>query len=136
MRLSRFIIVIPEATGSYLIASTVTKAVVRFNARAWADLQRGDPARLTELTADQWQQCKTMQFIVEDFFDEAEYIKNILNHDRLYTSALSVYLAFTTGCDFDCVYCYEKGQIIKKAMSDDVLTAVIAWFERILSVNP
>ena len=70
MRLSQFTVVIPEANGNYLVASTITKAVARFNARAWADLQRGDPAHLTELTAEQWQQCKTMRFIVEDYLDE------------------------------------------------------------------
>lgn len=130
MKLSRNVIFSEIDQDQFIAACTLTRAVIKLSAQSKADLERGDPKILSCLTADDFQQCAEMKFLVDDQLDERNWLSYLMNKDRLSPRDLTTFIAFTTGCNFNCVYCCEKGQVNKKTMSKTMLGKVADWHQR------
>ncbi|MFA5173302.1 MAG: radical SAM protein [Candidatus Paceibacterota bacterium] len=129
MKISRFTIVIPEAKNNFLLACTVTKAVARFTADSFEDLKRGDRENLSELTEKEFDTCVEMGFLVPKELNEGNFLFYWLTKDRLNPEILSVYVSFSTKCDFDCIYCCEKGQVLERTMDQESIFSLLYWLE-------
>lgn len=129
MKLSKYVIMIKENTDSYLIASTLSRAIIRLNPLAKKDLENGNQNSLRELTREQFQECIDMNFLVPDDLDEKKFVNYLLHKDRLCPQALTTYVAFSTICNFRCVYCYEDGQITHQTMSEQMIDLLISWYK-------
>ena len=130
MKLSRNVIFTEIGQGEFIAACTLTRAVIKLSAQGKADLERGDPSQLIELSLDDFQQCAEMKFLVDDQLDERNWLSYLMNKDRLSPYDLTTFIAFTTECNFDCVYCYEKGQVIKRTMTRTMLEKTVSWHQR------
>ena len=66
------------------------------------------------------------KFLVSENFDEKEYILENFNKINQHNKELDIILVITTGCNMNCVYCYEEGVTIC-ALTDEMLEKAISW---------
>jgi uncharacterized protein len=130
MRLSRYIIWVKSTSNFTIAACTLTRAIIQLNPIAKADLEQGDPRELKDLTPKQFKECVEMGFLVPDNLKEQDYLSSIMHRDRLYPEALTTYVALSSACNFDCVYCFEHGQINSEIMSRAQVKQLLAWYKR------
>ena len=71
-----------------------------------------------------------MGFLVDDRLDEGNYLRYILNKDRLSPLALTTYVVFSTICNFRCVYCYEDGQTEQESMDENMVEQLVKWYKQ------
>lgn len=64
-------------------------------------------------------------FLIEDDFDESKSIKLSLYKNRFDKRNLSLVIAPTTNCNFDCTYCYEKNSSKESKMTPLVQERII-----------
>lgn len=73
------------------------------------------------------EQMKRTNAIINDDFDEIEYIKYARNLSKYDMTSLGLTIAPTLDCNFRCVYCFENH--IHGAMSEDVQNAVVDFIK-------
>ena len=127
MRLSSFIEFV-QKNDKTIVFSTITKSIIEFNNEEFKDLKSGNFEKFDK---------KTIQFLIEKQIitclqDEFSYVKFLINRDRYSPISLNTYIMFTENCNFSCVYCYQKGQVCGKNISEEVIDDVINWYEKIL----
>lgn len=71
-----------------------------------------------------------MGFLVPYNLKEQNYLAHFMHKDRLSPEALTTYIAFSTACNFDCIYCFEQGQTNYKAMSQKQIKQLLVWYKR------
>lgn len=130
MRLSRYIVWVESTSNFTIAACTLTGAIIQLNPIAKADLERGDPKELKELTFKQFKECIDMGFLIPDDLKEQDYLSDIMHRDRLHPEALTTYVTFSSVCNFDCVYCFEHGQIDSKTMSQAQVKQLLVWYKK------
>lgn len=81
--------------------------------------------RCNKLSLDEISQFKYGGFLIDDNFDELNYIKFNLLSSRYNNRSLGLTLAPTLDCNFDCVYCYEKENSEKFYMNGDVEDRIV-----------
>lgn len=81
--------------------------------------------RCNKLSLDEISQFKYGGFLIDDNFDELNYIKFNLLSSRYNNRSLGLTLAPTLDCNFDCVYCYEKEHSEKFYMNGDVEDRIV-----------
>lgn len=129
MKLSKCVIITKESDNNYLAACTLTKAIIRLNSIAKEDLESGDSENLSYLSKKDFDNCIDMGFLVPKELNENEYIGYILNKDRLNPISFNTYIAFSTSCNFKCVYCYESGQMSNDTMTTKTINTMIQWYK-------
>jgi len=129
MKLSRYVVWAKESSGDYLAACTLTKAIIRLNNQAKKDLEGGNINECLELTKEQFQECAEMGFLVPVELDEKNYLRYILDKDRLSPLALTTYVAFSMVCNFRCSYCYEVGQVKGQTMNENIIESLVKWYK-------
>jgi uncharacterized protein len=129
MKLSRYVYTVKNRSDDYLMVCIATNALIRLNERAKQELINGNPATLVELTQVQFAEAINMGFLVEDNLDESAFLGYVLHKDRLCPSSLTTYVAFSTNCNFKCVYCYEVGQVGHKTMDEETMEATLKWYK-------
>ena len=130
MKLSRYIIWVESASNFTIAACTLTGVIIQLNSIAKADLERSDPKELRDLTLEQFKECVKMGFLVPKNLEEQDYLLNIMHRDRLHPEALTTYVALSSVCNFDCVYCFEHGQIDFEIMSQAQIKQLLVWYKR------
>lgn len=69
-------------------------------------------------------------FVIDDDVDELAILRLKMLNSRFDRSYLSLTLAPTLGCNFDCIYCYETDQNDFYKMDDSVQEAVVNILEK------
>ena len=69
-----------------------------------------DLNNLKNITSQELQYLIDSYFLIQDDVDEKNIVESMLDIDRLNQEIFSSYIAFSTMCNFACVYCYEEGQ--------------------------
>lgn len=69
-------------------------------------------------------------FIIDKDFDEKKSLKLTLLNDRFNKSHLSLVIAPTTNCNFDCTYCYEKNSNKESRMTPLIQEKIIDYCEQ------
>lgn len=128
MHLSQYVVEIAQ-DDNVIIFSTISKAVVQFSNYEYKMIKGGCiPDSLTEYEA-----YLRSRSIITDFDNETNKVLFTLTSNRLSPNTLSTYIAFSTECNFTCVYCYEKGQVdLDARMSASTIDALLIWYKRIL----
>ncbi len=70
-------------------------------------------------------------FVIDDDINELDDIKYNLLSSRYSTNSLGLTIAPTLGCNFDCVYCYEKNHDNFSKMNEDVQNAIVDYINNI-----
>lgn len=84
-----------------------------------------DKNRFQELDESTIESLKQGGFIIDDDFDEIAIIRDQLNQSKYCVNELILTIAPYSGCNFDCVYCYEKDNIKNTYMTSDVIDAIV-----------
>ena len=80
----------------------------------------------TELEAD----LRKGLFVLDDFVNELDVLRYRMLRSRYGTDSLAFTLAPTNDCQFDCVYCYEKGALTNKYMTQEVQDKIVEMLEQ------
>ena len=84
----------------------------------------------------EFQELKDMNFVLDDDDDELSKIKYDLLSSRFNNSNLSLTIAPTLACNFNCSYCYEKNAENKKSMNESTENSIIEFIsEQIERLN-
>lgn len=81
------------------------------------------------LTIEQINEFKENGFLIDDNFNEIEFIRYNMYKDRFDKSALALVIAPTSNCNFRCPYCFESKVLRNCRMDDSVKQAVIDFVE-------
>jgi len=127
MKISRNVIFVEDGKNSWIVANTLTGSIIRIDNKAKIDLEVGSEKNLKKLSTKEFLDCVDMKILVPDNLDEANFLSYIINKDRLSPKSLTSYVAFSTACNFNCVYCNEKGQVQTKTMSENLVFRIIKW---------
>lgn len=68
-------------------------------------------------------------FVIEDAVDEIALLRHKLWKSRYAGTGLGLTLAPTSGCNFRCVYCYEKDHLGSERMSEETQQAIVRLVE-------
>lgn len=108
MKPSRFNLVINESDGT-LLFNTLSQALL------WIDRKNTNKVLKTledpssaELSKAEVEKLKRGMFLLDDNFDELEFLKFRFNTYRYSDRFLRYTIVLTHSCNFDCVYCYQK----------------------------
>jgi len=69
------------------------------------------------------------KFLLDDFVQELDVLRHKMLCARYRTDSLSMTIAPTNDCQFACVYCYEKGSISHKYMTEEVQDKLVELLE-------
>ena len=117
-----------EKASAYLLYSTLSNALVKVDPELYDELASimESPSSINP-NDERYKFLYDGRFIVES--DEAEINKIILQNlrRRFSPDSLSLTIAPTRYCNFACPYCYEKGRIMRKEMSKEVMDGIISY---------
>lgn len=109
--------------------------VIAYNSRtnAMATMKKEDVSKITSFTNDiienddirLVEDLKHGGFLIDDDFDELAFLKYSQNIQKYDSKTLSLTIAPTMGCNFDCIYCYESNHTDYTKMSKEVQKAII-----------
>lgn len=117
-----------EKASAYLLYSTLSNTLVKVDPELYDELVSIMEAPSTiDCNDGRYKFLYDGRFIVES--DKAEIYKIILQNlrRRFSTDSLSLTIAPTRYCNFACPYCYEKGRIVRKEMSKEVMDSIISY---------
>lgn len=135
MKLSDYV-VIKKIKNHYVIFSTISKTIIKVNSKFYHELKNIGTIELNEISLENLEFLKDNFFVVENGVDERDIVDYVMNKDRLHQQIFSSYIAFSTICNFACVYCYEEGQTKRNYIMDEcTLNEVINWYERTINNN-
>lgn len=132
MKLSKYTLVTRIDEEYWSLFSTITQALIKLE-REKINALKKRPVDLTVFTKKEQEFLFNKHFIVEDNFNDTNFLWVEMSKDRLTPKTLSSYIAMTTECNFACVYCYERGQVenyIK--MTEYTLIKTIEWYRNTL----
>ena len=72
-------------------------------------------------------------FLLDDNFDEIEFIKNRQEKLKNKGEHFSLTIAPTLNCNFRCIYCYEKGHQEYKFMTKETENEIVEYIKKISS---
>lgn len=134
MKLSENIVTI-KTNKNFILFSTLSKAIIELNKTYYEALKKCD---FNNIDISQ----KEMDFLINNFFlidteaKENDIMDYLIDSDRINQKVFSSYIAFSTLCNFKCIYCYEEGQSERKNIMDkDTLYKTIEWYKSILKHN-
>lgn len=117
-----------EKASAYLLYSTLSNALIKVDPELYDELTSimESPSSINP-NDERYKFLFDGRFIVES--DEAEINKIILQNlrRRFSTDSLSLTIAPTRYCNFACPYCYEKGRIMHKEMSKEVMDGIVSY---------
>lgn len=114
--------------NAYLMYSTLSNMLVKIDVDLYEELKRIiDSPELADPNNSRYKFLFDGRFIVAS--DKTEVQKIILQNMRMRfsTDALYLTIAPTRYCNFACPYCYEKGRIAHKEMSQEVMDGIISY---------
>ncbi len=81
-------------------------------------------------TEQEMEDFKYGSFIVEDEVDELELIRYNMFKSRFTNNVLTLTIAPTSDCNFDCIYCFEKKVHRKSYMTNETQNAIKHFFDK------
>lgn len=130
MRLSEYIVV-KQIDSDYILFSTISKKIIKVTKEFFNELKQLDTKSLKVIKQDELEYLKKSFFVVDDNVDEKKLVEFLLDKDRLNQKIFSGYIAFSTLCNFACVYCYEEGQTNRTCvMGQETLINTIEWYKK------
>lgn len=100
------------------------------------DIEMYDKIEERKELPKEFQELKDMNFVLDDDDDELSKIKYELLSSRFNNSNLSLTIAPTLACNFNCSYCYEKNAENKKSMNESTENSIIEFIsEQIERLN-
>lgn len=134
MHLSEYL-VIKKLKDKVILFSTISRTIIEVNYDFFNELSNLDK-KLKIIKDDELAFLKKNYFIIDNDIDEKRIVDYLLDKDRLDQKVFSSYIAFSTLCNFSCVYCYEEGQVCrKKIMDNSTLDMTVDWYKRIIEKN-
>ncbi|MDO5048143.1 MAG: radical SAM protein [Anaerococcus sp.] len=103
-----------EYESDYLIYNSLKNSLAVLTDKELNDFNNDN------LSYDEISQFKYGGFLIDDDFDELDYIKFNLLNSRYDKSSLGLTIAPTLDCNFACEYCYEKEHSEKFYMKEEV----------------
>ena len=135
MKLSKYIVT-KKIEDGYVLFSTISKKIIQVNKNFYNELLDINPNNLREIKTNELTYLLNSYFLIDDNVDEKNIIEYLLDKDRLNQEIFSSYIAFSTLCNFACVYCYEEGQTKRNFIMDKkILLDTIEWYKKILLEN-
>jgi len=89
-------------------------------------VEKGIPIDDSKLIED----LKKGQFLIDDNVDELQLLRFNLWRSRFNDKNLGLTIAPTLGCNFACVYCYEKDSQKNVFMSEEVQDKIVEYIKR------
>ncbi len=80
-----------------------------------------------------WDQLVKGRFIIEEFLDELEYLRERFHTSR-HTDSVTVTIATTLDCNLGCYYCYEDRE--RSYLSKETCDGIFSHVERLLNGSP
>ena len=101
-----------------IIYNTFSKSILEMTNEEYSKFQNDDYGSAKDLLVDNG-------FLVEDNFNEINYLKYIHYRTRFCADVLTLTVAPTLECNFDCPYCFEDKR--KGHMSDEVKECIVEF---------
>ncbi len=121
MKVSNFIVA-KQVGDDYILFSTISKKIIKVSKEFYSEMNDLDEQNLKVIKLNELQFLLDSYFVIEDNVDEKRIVEAALDIDRLHQEIFSSYIAFSTLCNFACVYCYEECQTERKfVMNQDIL---------------
>lgn len=120
MKWSRFNYVY-RTEKNVILYNTFSKAILELGDEEYVRLKNGDYGSEEEELADNG-------IIVEDDYDELGFLKYIHYRTRFSSDVMTLTIAPTLDCNFDCPYCFENKR--KGKMSEEVRIAIINFIKK------
>lgn len=111
---------------TYVIYNTYSKALVELNSAEFSIFQADNEP--DENNAEMEQILADNGILVEDSFDETEFLSYCHNMTKFAGSSLHLVIATTMDCNFACPYCYENRREGK--MSEEIQNAIVQFIEQ------
>lgn len=135
MHISNFIVKV-ELQDQYILFSTISKNIIKVSKSFYNEMKNINVNQLMEIKPEELKYLINSYFIIEDNVQENKIIEYILDEDRLNQKIFSSYIAFSTLCNFACIYCYEEGQTERNfIMTDELLQKTIDWYKLTIIQN-
>lgn len=134
-RISQFTVVHDLASrgraGLLLVHNTSTGRSMLVSEPVWtaATTAAIDPDAADESTRATVETLVDRGYLVDDHVDENATFLNDFDRRRLAPTRINPIIAFTTGCNIACTYCYEEG-VHALTITEEVITATVRWLER------
>ena len=129
MKKSQFIIVQEgSSSDSVLLYSTLTTSMIELDKDIYENIFENEEY---DSYKDEANALKEMGFLIDNDFDELEYLKSLRVKTIEANKAEPTYYIIcpTTGCNARCYYCFEKGAVQKK-MNEKTARAVAEYIEK------
>ncbi len=109
-KVSKYNIYIPYEEGTYLVFNSLTSALAKLKEENYQQLLSfpKDDQNLDDQFITDLRKCG---FIVDSEYDELLYIRRKMFEERFAKDDLSLTVAPTMECNFNCEYCFENGQV-------------------------
>lgn len=135
MKISNYLI-IKQIGTDYILFSTISKKIIKVSRPFYDEMRNLDLNNLKNITSQELQYLIDSYFLIKDDVDEKNIVESMLDIDRLNQEIFSSYIAFSTMCNFACVYCYEEGQTQRcYVMDKEEIEKTINWYKQVLIKN-
>lgn len=135
MHISKFLVE-TELKGEHVLFSTISKNIIKVSKSFYDEMKNIDVNNLRVIKSEELKYLLDSYFVIEDNVQENKIIEYLLDEDRLNQKIFSSYIAFSTLCNFACVYCYEEGQARRQfVMTEEILQKTIDWYKSIIVKN-
>lgn len=120
--------------GEVLVYSTRSSQAVVLAAGAWARMRQDLKSGKASLAQRPVQHLAKLGLLVPDALDEQDDLMAEFDAQRWQPRRIYPIIAFTTGCNIACTYCYEDG-VQARTMSIEVVDATADWLIRRMEVD-
>lgn len=133
LKISQFTVTEPLADrglpGEVLVYSTRSSQAVVLAARGWAQMAQDLASGKASLAQQSVRHLVKLGLLVPDALNEQDDLLAEFDAQRWQPRRIYPIIAFTTGCNIACTYCYEDG-VQARTMSPDVVDATADWLIR------
>jgi uncharacterized protein len=137
MRKSEDIVVV-ELEEKVILFSTISKTIIELSKVEYHDFESENFENSKFISRETINFLKDNYFVLEKNTSNKLLKKYLLEKDRLDPYTFTSYIAFSTLCNFSCVYCFEgeQARVNKtKIMDEKTLNGVLEWYEFIIQKN-
>ena len=114
-----------------LLYNTLTQALISIPDEGMDELERlkATPDLIREKDKEERECLLRGRFVVDSNHDELAFHVNRVLKNRYNPSAMSLTIAVTRACNFNCVYCYEESRV-PLMMEEPVESDIVAFVKR------
>lgn len=136
---SRYNVFVPETEGDtegpIIAFNSMTCALAKMTRKDFNTFESGRGDGFSQIGEELRAQLLHGHFLIEDDYNELDILKYRLLQSRYSTNYLSMTIAPTMGCNFDCVYCYESDHSDHSKMSSETQDALINELSEQIKLN-